>query len=217
VLADPPEVRSHILKLGGGSIAVMAGSRGRLVAVADGPAGAGFWICDWCGYGSARVLHPRKPPKHNHLLKNHPCDGPQRLLDLAHVYETDLLSLAIDLPGYIGTKSAWTSVMYAIVEAASEVLEIARDDIGGSLSPFGPDQWAIVLFDAVPGGAGHVLQIDESLRRVLHAALKRVCECECGPETSCYGCLRSYNNQRDHDELSRGSAAEVLSSLVAAS
>jgi ATP-dependent helicase YprA (DUF1998 family) len=107
--------------------------------------------------------------------------------------------------------------MYAIVEAASEVLEIARDDIGGSLSPFGPDQWAIVLFDAVPGGAGHVLQIDENLRRVLHAALKRVCECECGPETSCYGCLRSYNNQRDHDELSRGSAAEVLSSLVAAS
>ena len=34
--------------------------------------------------------------------------------------------------------------------------------------------------------------------------------CECGPETSCYTCLRSYSNQLYHEQLSRGAAAEVL-------
>ena len=42
----------------------------------------------------------------------------------------------------------------------------------------------------------------------------RVSECECGPETSCYGCLRSYENQRDHDNLSRGAAEQVLRRLM---
>ncbi len=104
--------------------------------------------------------------------------------------------------------------MYAVVEAASEILEIARDDMGGSLSPIGEDRWAITLFDAVPGGAGHVLQVEANLQDVLNAALRRVSGCECGPETSCYGCLRSYQNQRDHDYLSRGTAEQVLRRLI---
>jgi hypothetical protein len=59
--------------------------------------------------------------------------------------------------------------------------------------------------------------LDESgktAERVLKAALKRVTSCECGPETSCYGCLRSYENQRDHDQLSRGDALTLLTHLV---
>jgi hypothetical protein len=204
VLAESPEARSHTMYLTGGTIGVKVGPRGRLIALADRPSAMGFWVCDWCGYGSARVFHPQKPPRHNHLLKSQPCGGPQRLLDLAHAYETDLLTLELDVPGFQGAQPAWKSVLYAILEAACEVLEIARDDIGGSLSPFGAERWSVALFDAVSGGAGHVLQIEANLKKVLAAALRRVSTCECGPETSCYGCLRSYSNQRDHDELSRG-------------
>jgi hypothetical protein len=207
-------VRSYTKPLRGGSVVVSAGPRGQLIAVADGPNKMGFWICDWCGHGSQRVKNPQKPPKHNHLLKNQPCSGPQRLLDLAHSYETDLLSVDVDVFGIRPTKSAWLSAMYAIVEAASETLEIAREDIGGSLTPAGADRWSITLFDAVPGGAGHVLQVEQNLERVMQVALRRVSECECGPETSCYGCLRSYQNQRDHDYLSRGDAEQVLRRLV---
>lgn len=214
VLAQPPEARTYTVRMGGGSVVVSAGSRGRLIALADGPSSMGFWICDWCGHGSPRVSNPQKPPKHNHLLKNQPCQGPQRLLDLGHVYETDLLSVNADVDGIRVTQPAWQSVMYAIVEAASVTLEIARDDIGGSLTPSGADRWSITLFDAVPGGAGHVLQVEKNLERVLRVALQRVSECECGPETSCYGCLRSYQNQRDHDNLSRGAAEQVLRRLM---
>lgn len=136
------------------------------------------------------------------------------MLDLGHVYETDLLSIDADVSGVRASHAAWLSVMYALVEAASDSLEIARDDIGGSLSPVGEDRWSITLFDAVPGGAGHVLQVEENLDKVLRVALERVSECECGRETSCYGCLRSYQNQRDHDYLSRGAAEEVLRRLI---
>lgn len=214
VLAQPPEARRYTRQMLGGSIVVTAGPRGRLVALADGPSGMGFWICDWCGHGSSRLTSPKKPPKHNHLLKNQPCSGHQRMLDLGHVYETDLMSLDVNVVDIHGLKSAWLSALYAIVEAASETLEIAREDIGGSLTPAGADRWAISLFDAVPGGAGHVLQVEQNLDRVLRVALNRVSDCECGPETSCYGCLRSYQNQRDHDDLSRGAAEQILRRLI---
>jgi hypothetical protein len=105
VLEKPPEVRSYTKHMSGGSTVVSAGPRGRLIALADGPSGMGFWICDWCGHGSPRVTSPKKPPKHNHLLKNQPCHGPQRLLDLGHVYETDLLSIDLDVFGIHATNA----------------------------------------------------------------------------------------------------------------
>lgn len=214
VLAPPVEIKETSIALKGGHLDVVVGQRGRLIAVADGPVGMGFWLCDWCGYGSARALHVSKPPKHNHLLRNQPCNGSQRLLDLAHVYETDLMTIDPLLPSFHGTQAAWKSVLYAVLESACDVLEIARDDLGGSLSPTGADQWSIVLFDTTSGGAGHVIQVEQHLLAVLQAALRRVSTCDCGPETSCYGCLRSYNNQRDHEELSRGAAAQVLQRLL---
>ena len=80
----------------------------------------------------------------------------------------------------------------------------------------GADDWSVALFDTVSGGAGHVIQIEAEPDQVLLAALRsrRVTTCECGPETSCYGCLRSYSNQRDHDELSRGAAEQILQSAL---
>lgn len=216
ILAAPAEARQRSVPLKGGRIGLSVGPRGRLIAVADGPATMGYWVCEWCGYGDARATSPKAPPKqHKHQLRGNPCKGPQRLLDLGHAYETDLLTIDVDLPGYQGTSEAWKSVLYAVLEAACDALEIARDDIGGSLAPTSAHTWSLVLFDAVSGGAGHVIHVEEQLERVLEVALRRVSNCECGPETSCYGCLRSYGNQRDHDELSRGAAEQILRRLVA--
>jgi len=213
-LKEPEEARTRKLMLASGTCDVRVGPRGRLVAVADGPGGLGFWICDWCGHGASRALHPQKPPAHDHLIKGTPCTGPARMLDLAHSFETDLLFLDFKLPNASDVQAHWKSLLYAVLEAACDELEIARDDLGASLSPTGPMSWEIVLFDNVPGGAGHVLLVEQHLERVLSAALKRVSECECGLETSCYGCLRSYGNQRDHDALSRGAALGLLESMV---
>ena len=162
------------------------------------------------------MLHPQKPPKHDHLLRHTECRGHAKWMDLAHSYETDLLTLDLKVPGLEHHQSTWKSLLYAVLEAACETLELSRDDIGGTLTPNSDTDWSLVLFDAVPGGAGHVLMVEAQLERVLRAAFKRVRDCECGPETSCYACLRSYGNQRDHEDLSRGDAAAVLSRLLEA-
>ncbi|MCW2572559.1 MAG: box helicase [Frankiales bacterium] len=72
----------------------------------------------------------------------------------------------------------------------------------------------MVLYDAVPGGAGHVGRIEAVLEEVLRKALIKVSDCECGPETSCYRCLRVFRNERFHDDLSRGAARDLLSRLL---
>jgi hypothetical protein len=71
------------------------------------------------------------------------------------------------------------------------------------------------MFDTVPRGAGNVLRIAAAPEETIRAGLARVMDCECGPETACYACLRGYRNQRYHDELSRGAASSLLNSLLA--
>ncbi len=106
--------------------------------------------------------------------------------------------------------ATWSSVLYAIVEGAAQALEISRDDIDGTLFRTTSGRTSLMLYDTVPGGAGHVRTISDGLDVVLDAAWRRVQDCECGSETSCYRCLRVFRNERLHDQLRRGAAADVL-------
>jgi ATP-dependent helicase YprA (DUF1998 family) len=107
------------------------------------------------------------------------------------------------------------STLYAILDGASEELGIRRDDIDGTLfyrdfhqSPH------LILFDTVPGGAGHVDRINKNLKKVFDTALIKVKNCECGKDTSCYNCLRNYHNQIFHDVLQRGMAIDILEKVL---
>ena len=77
--------------------------------------------------------------------------------------------------------------------------------VGESGSP------AIVLHDAVSGGAGLVAQLEDPgvLARVIDLARDRVGDA-CGCDSSCYGCLLSSRNQFAHPYLSRLRAMETL-------
>ena len=111
----------------------------------------------------------------------------------------------------------WLSVLYALLEGASETLGIRRDDLDGTLYRYGAGiAPALVLYDNVPGGAGHVRRIADELTDVFVTAWERVAGCECGEETSCYECLRNYRNQYYHDQLKRGLARDFLHSLLQA-
>jgi ATP-dependent helicase YprA (DUF1998 family) len=88
---------------------------------------------------------------------------------------------------------------------------VTRNDIDGATAPYGSGTaLGLFLFDAVPGGAGHAKHLARQVPELLRAAYNVVAVCECGEDTSCYACLRSYQNQREHDVLSRGKAKEVL-------
>ena len=187
-----------------------SGTRGRLVSLAEGPGGSGFLICDWCGWGGPN--HGRAPRSHVNPLRGKPCTGPLRWRSLAHTYETDILRLRLDAPG-LDTRAQWHTILYALLEGAAEGLEISRGDIGGVVHAGADGSSGLVLFDTVPGGAGSVLRIASTLDQAVAAALRRVGACDCGLETSCYGCLRTPGNERHHEDLSRGAALTVLASL----
>lgn len=190
--------------------------QGRIAVINRGPAGRGFRICDWCGAGSPAPSVARRKGKR---AESHPdgrrpgqtCSGPLALRHLGHTFLTDVTEISIDLPM---TEAESTSVLYALLEGAA-ALDIARDDISGTFRIVSREGGRhLVIYDAVPGGAGHAQRIAQSLPRLFRAALERVESCECGEETSCYGCLRSYDNQTVHDVLSRGAAAKVLRTVV---
>lgn len=142
-------------------------------------------------------------------------------VSLGHEQNTDVLHLYFNgdihlpLPG-LEDQSFWLSLMYALIQGASRALQIERKDIDGVLSPQNIDgQWrqAIVLYDNVPGGAGHVKHIQDEFRSVLKEAVN-VLNCDdCSPDTSCYRCLRDYNNQFYHTILKREDALKYLELL----
>jgi ATP-dependent helicase YprA (DUF1998 family) len=202
---------------GGGALAwCHSGTRGRLVSLSEGPGGSGFLLCDWCGWGGPN--HGRPPKSHVSPLRGKPCTGPLRWRSLAHTYETDILRVELNAPGLAGRggdgRAQWQSLLYALLEGAAEGLEISRGDIDGVVHSGADGRSGLVLFDTVPGGAGSAARIASRLDVAVAAALRRVSACDCGIETSCYGCLRTPGNERHHEDLVRGAALTVLEALA---
>lgn len=196
-----------------GTIVRMSSQRhGDLLYVNQGPGGKDFRICLTCGYPRSKGGCPI-------------CgdSGEVKLVSLGHTRETNILRLRFEStdtytvppPDDLGF---WLSLMYALIHGASRGLQIERRDLNGLLSPRGMEDgsWVqtIVLFDDVPGGAGHTDQIRQEINTVLREAL-RVVECtDCSEETSCYHCLRDYSNQNEHSLLVRGPVVDFLRRIL---
>jgi ATP-dependent helicase YprA (DUF1998 family) len=199
---------------------------GKLALVNEGIAHRGFRICQQCGFAE---MAPEPPPPgvrrrrsgpeaHRHPRTGKPCTGFTQTHHLGHEFLTDVTELHFS--GLLALRpewELWRSLMYALLEGASEAHSIRRDDLDGTLYlHLRGEAPAIVLFDNVPGGAGHVKRIAEDPIPVFEAAYQRVNNECCGPETSCYECLRNYRNQPYHDQLQRGLARDFLHKVLEA-
>src|SRR5262249_44591407 len=151
--------------------------------------------------------------------KDCPCDR----YDLVHLGH-DFVSCAARLT-FAGTnqlyyqKDFWLSLLYALLGGMADALGIEAHDINGVIRPIdlgGSVAQEVVLFDDVPGGAGHSLRLENraELLEVIRAAHARVANRSCGETASCYACLRSYRNQYCHDVLCRGAVADYLGRLL---
>lgn len=190
-------------------VTARAGVRAWLAVVSDG-GGDGFQMCEWCGWATA-IKRGSRVKKHQRPDNGKDCAGRFETVALGHRYQSDVAEFTLDgIPYSRDHEANWVSALYAILEGASYALEISRDDIDGALSWSTENRRSIVLFDTVPGGAGAAKRIAENIAPVLGAAIKRVKNCDCGEETSCYGCLRSYRNGRVHEQLSRRAALSLL-------
>src|SRR5690606_16807641 len=100
--------------------------------------------------------------------------------------------------------------------AAAPGLGISREDVDGTLHFYAASEApAVILFDAVPGGAGHARILGVHLVELCQHARSVVADCNCSMAESCYSCLRSYGNQNHHEKLVRGDALALLDDLLA--
>ena len=214
---------------------------GELVLVNHGPDGWGFHICPMCGYGHPipaqtmqsqvsapgsrqRSRRPQQTLKHKNPRTGRYCPADYLMQRrLGHSFITDVLE--IRLTGILplqyhfqinqDERDIWYTLLYAFLEGASRALSIRRDDLNGTVYYYQPGiPPALVLYDDVPGGAGHVRRINEALPAVFQRAYNHVDSCECGPETACHQCLWNFYNQPLHNKLARGLAVNFLRQVL---
>ena len=181
-----------------------------------------FYMCPVCGYGeinNPKMYVPSIQKEHVNC-RGHNCSNEVlEKVSLGHKFTTDVLRIKMTLltSNDYEQKARALSVLYALLEGMSQALNIERRDIDGVIDfNLNTNSYDLILYDNVPGGAGHVKRLleDEALISVLHSALDKVSQGCCDENTSCYNCLRNYYNQSYHDLLKRKLAKEVITELL---
>lgn len=180
---------------------------GMLVILCEGWNKEGFYICNSCG------SHMTKPTKSHKTPAEVDCNGMLDRFSLGHELVTDVVRLQFS---HLTDQWEAYSLAYAIMLGAAETLDVPNDDLNITITAGDtPDKAAIVLYDNVPGGAGLVAQLEQEsiFLEMLDKAWERV-QGNCGCDSSCYGCLRSYRNQFAHPHLNRESALKFLEAAL---
>ena len=176
---------------------------GTLVILCEGRNREGFYICRSCG------AHMTGPQGEHKSPSDSECRGTLERFSLGHELVTDVVCL--QFPQLRGEWDAY-SVAYAVVLGAAKTLDVPDTDLNVTVTGGdNPGESAIVLYDNVPGGAGLVAQLERE--RVFGEALRNArvrVQGNCGCDSSCYGCLRSYRNQFAHPHLDRKQAEYML-------
>ncbi len=224
-------IESHSFKFNGKTITVESTTNDSLMV----KSASSFYVCPKCGYAIAedeRIENDRKgnkdiiqgahkivtTEKHESLFGQYSCDCQELVkYSLHHKFNTDVskISFACDTSDY----KTMISTMYALLYAISFDLNIERRDIKGCLTFKSIDHkssLSIIIYDAVPGGAGHSRRLVTSdgmmLYNIIKSAIRNMENCQCDP--SCYNCLRSYENQKIHENLDRKLAANFLNQFI---
>ena len=182
-----------------------------------------FFVCDRCGYAISSITGKDEKDFNsfaNNIEKKHispwgkNCSGKLYKRKLCHAFKTDVVQIVFGT-SRAKNKATMLSVMYALLEAMSNELDIERTDIKGCLHKVRYENsmvYAVILYDGVAGGAGHVRRLVTedcgAFQKIVQKAIDITKNCTCSP--SCYNCLRNYYNQTVHDILDRREAFSFL-------
>lgn len=220
-------------------------SAGELLVYNAGANGCGFAICTRCGYAdSERDGDPeRLPPR---FERHMPLDQPRskssplrrcwtstdttsvlRAQTLAARTTTDVLlvdcsKLPIEPAGLRRERSFAITLGHALRSAGARLLEVDSRELGVLAVPVGErgTEWSPALYDNVPGGVGHVLQLMdmgevwlEEAVRILRGTDDHHHRCR----SACLDCLLTFESQSDFDRdlLHRKPVLEQLERLLA--
>ena len=207
------------IEVHGLTLEVRQSRQGRITVINRGREARGFLLCGDCGFCKpsptfAAVGKKRKSATDSstHLFMGvgpNECKSKSMLqhVSLGHWYLTD--AVEISFPSHLLVRSNASSVLASLL-AATPSLGIGQREMNGSIRPVAGGN-SIVLFDTVPGGAGYATLAASKLEELFTEAVNVSMRCpDCGLDSSCYGCLRTYQNQRHHENLERRLALELF-------
>lgn len=183
---------------------------------------SGFYMCPDCGYSDIVKHGPKTPQtlkKHKNYKQYDCANDTLEYIRLGHKFETDVARFTIPMLDSVDKTSfpQALSFLYAFLEGVSIALGIERTDIDGVLElNLDMQSYDVLLYDNVPGGAGHVKRLlnKNAIVSSLKSALDKVSKDCCDENTSCYNCLRNYYNQSYHSKLVRKLAKDVIKRLL---
>lgn len=210
----PNETATREFCFPGGAVKVKYAENGQL-CVLNSPA-KGFQVCSYCNraaVGGEKIQHAYWCEKSGTAPKIN------RFSALGTAFVSDVLELVFDFDeATVCSDGDWEAVMWALFTAAAKILEVPETELGGTTYKNDAGSFSILIYDDVPGGAGHVRQLSKEVTDLIEEAYKVVDgHCGCGEETCCYGCIANYYNQVVQANLSRGAAKRILGALLTAS
>lgn len=187
-----------------------------------------FFVCESCGFtdlDNKCFAYTKKMP--HKMSSGYGCknDGTHKLkrFSLGYRFETDVVKLKfLDFDLFEYDKAI--SVLHGILKGLCSFLNVEGSDVSGCLDYFYNEttkrgNFALILFDRTPGGAGHVRRLnkDNVLEGVLKETFSLVEQCTCGgdsEDSSCYACLRGYHNQKHHDIMKRSHVIDFINGFM---
>ena len=201
--------------------------QGELLVFNRGENRLGYAICLQCGYATSE-----EPRADDRLPKGFEDHSPlfarsrdarcwrnrqgqhwrHQILGAREVTDILLLDFSAPFGARASDLSVATTVGHALRQAGAGIMQIDTRELGTLAIPAGKSgrSWGIVLYDSVPGGAGHVLELMQLGRKWLEAALRAMYvndrhhkECV----HACLDCLLTFEAQQD---VERGSVNRRL-------
>lgn len=209
---------------------------GQMLILNRGPQGAGYLWCPICEHarpaptdaiGGAEIRAIHNNPRTGDRCR---VETLKWLVDLAHIFETDLrgIRIAQPMPTFSDlTETERRAALDGFVRTLAESLRLAAADLldtdprdlrATTEMPGGSPM--VILSDAVPGGAGYCRRLFDEPRFSARALIGRsvaVLDCPRGDacESSCSRCLNDYSNQAQWDRFDRHPVLAWLRSLLA--
>ena len=226
MVAEGSKVHQESFTVGGLSVNTISLEDGEIAVLNRSE----FYVCPNCGYSKsdheAKAYTPYYTCEHKNAAGGTCKNKILTKYSLGYRFKTDALMMRIeDMYSYAEAYS----ILQAVILSACNSLNLDNTEISGclqySLNQYGPT-YDFIMYDTTPGGAGHIKRLADSnaMTKVLIGAYNKANNCDCGgsdADTSCYKCLRTYQNQQHHDMLKRkyvidklGAAVEEYSRIV---
>lgn len=222
------------------------GLRGSLFIANRGAYGEGYHRCAWCNYcepikpkktkikvagklaesSVAELKAVHNDPQTGLRCKNEKM--PRIGLDFAHRFDTDVRLFRFlrqlpepdtsDIESRIFHEQVARTIAEALRLAVTALLDLYPGEVRAiyRLYGIGGNRLEIVLYDAVPGGAGYCARVGEpgySYVDLINKASERL-DCPEHCDSGCRVCLYDYSNQRYWDGFNRKAALAWLKQLL---